>query len=349
CKEAGIQPLLGIEIAVSDTDLTHKAWFLAANKEGLTELYRLISKAHQQPISGKFGKIPRLYSHDVIRMSSNILKFAGEILDGDLLAEANFFVDLNPSSLVLNSRKKALAKQHGLVVVETSDNAYAFEEDSDLFELVVKGGAKATPQHIIDLSGSPFASAAKDIAEICSELELPKCPMIRQEGDLEALCREGIKFRKMEETWDDEYEQRLKYELELIRSKDFDSYFIIVADMVQFAKQHMLVGPSRGSAAGSLVCYLTRITEIDPLPPKLYFERFIDVSRTDLPDIDLDFPDSKRYMVFDYMRKKYGQNNVAHIGTVSVYRPKSALIQVCKSLGIPPEATGAVKVAMIER
>ena len=104
----------------------------------------------------------------------------------------------------------------------------------------------------------------------------------------------SIRYRGI--PWNDTYEQRLQYELGLIRSKDFESYFLIVADMVQYAKQHMLVGPSRGSAAGSLVCYTARITEIDPLPPKLYFERFIDVNRTDLPDIDLDFPDDKRYM-----------------------------------------------------
>jgi DNA polymerase III alpha subunit len=94
---------------------------------------------------------------------------------------------------------------------------------------------------------------------------------------------------------------------------------------------------------------LARITEVDPIPPKLYFERFIDVSRTDLPDIDLDFPDTKREMVFEYMRNKYGYNNIANIGTISVYKPKSALIQVCKALNIPQAATAGVKVAMVER
>lgn len=347
CKAAGIQPILGVELCVSDDDTNHSMWFLAKNKEGLGELYRLTSKSHQQTIPTRTGSIPRLYRKDVAGMSTNILKFAGEVLDGEFLSAVGAFVDLDPSSRILNMKKTNVAQRHSLQLVSVSDNAYAFPQDAEVFELISRAGLKQTPQHIIDITEHQVTAEA--IADECANLELPMAPMVRAAGDLEQICREGIKFRKMDANWSDEYEQRMQYELELIRSKDFESYFIIVADMVHYAKSHMLVGPSRGSAAGSLVCYLARITEIDPIPPKLYFERFIDVSRTDLPDIDLDFPDDKRQMVFDYMANKYGDNNVAHIGTVSQFKPKSALIQVCKSLNIPPAATAAVKVAMIER
>lgn len=347
CKAAGIQPILGVELCVSDDDTNHSMWFLAKNKEGLGELYRLTSKSHQQTIPTRTGSIPRLYRKDVAGMSTNILKFAGEVLDGEFLSAVGAFVDLDPSSRILNMKKTNVAQRHSLQLVSVSDNAYAFPQDAEVFELISRAGLKQTPQHIIDIT--EHQATAEAIATECANLELPMAPMVRAAGDLEQICREGIKFRKMDANWSDEYEQRMQYELELIRSKDFESYFIIVADMVHYAKSHMLVGPSRGSAAGSLVCYLARITEIDPIPPKLYFERFIDVSRTDLPDIDLDFPDDKRQMVFDYMANKYGDNNVAHIGTVSQFKPKSALIQVCKSLNIPPAATAAVKVAMIER
>lgn len=347
CKAAGIQPLLGVETVVSDDDTTHRMWFLARNQEGLAELYRFTSKSHQQPIATRSGSVPRLYRHDVLGMSENILKFAGDVTDGDFLADVGAFIDINPASRILNATKKRVAAAKGLQLVSTSDNAFAFPEDKDTFQLVSKSGVKQTPQFILE--ELEHQQLAQSIADTCNGLELPVAPMVRADGDLEQICRAGIKFRKMEDCWTEEYETRLNYELELIRSKDFESYFIIVADMVHYAKEHMLVGPSRGSAAGSLVCYLARITEIDPLPPKLYFERFIDVSRTDLPDIDLDFPDDKRFMVFEYMAQKYGQNNVAHIGTVSQFKPKSALIQVCKALNIPPSATAAVKVAMIER
>ena len=202
-----------------------------------------------------------------------------------------------------------------------------------------------TPQHI--LATLDHQANAIKIAKLCKGLKLPTAPMVHMAGDLEKLCRDGAKFRKIK--WTKEYEDRLKYELDLIKSKHYESYFIIVADMTRYAKQYMVVGPSRGSAAGSLVCYLSRITEIDPLVHGLFFERFIDVSRTDLPDIDLDFPDKKRHLVFEYMANKYGANNTAHIGTINKFRPKSALIQVCKALGIPPSETATVKISMIER
>ena len=343
CKEAGIQPLLGVELVVADEeDTSPRMWFLAKNLDGLQELYRWSSKTYQQALRGKFGSIPSLRKADVLKMSGNIFKFAGDIVDEDFLKEAQAIADISPASRVLSMKKRSI----GLSVVGVSDNAYASIDDKSIFDFV-GGGNKPTPQHILlDLEGQEVAI---EIAQSCSSLVLPKAPMIRAEGDLEALCREGIKFRNMDLIWNKEYEERLMYELKLIHTKDFESYFIIVADMVHYAKKHMLVGPSRGSSAGSLVCYLSRITEIDPLPPKLFFERFIDVTRSDLPDIDLDFPDNKRHLVFEYMAGKYGSDNTAHIGTISVYRPKSALVQVCKKLNIPPAATAAVKVAMIER
>lgn len=343
CKEAGIKPLLGVELVVTDEeDQSPRMWFLAKNLEGLQELYRYTSKTFQQPVPGKRGSIPALRRADVLNMSDNIIKFAGDIVDQAFLQAAGAFADISPASRVLAAKKRSL----GLPIVGVSDNYYVKPEDSNTFEFA-GGSKKPSPQYILpELEGQDIA---RQIADNITLDALPKAPMISAEGNLEQLCRDGIKFRKMEDIWTDVYEQRLKYELGLIREKNFDAYFIIVSDMVRYAKQHMLVGPSRGSSAGSLVCYLTRITEVDPIPPKLFFERFIDVSRADLPDIDLDFPDNKRHMVFEYMAGKYGVENTAHIGTISVFKPKSALIQVCKKLNIPPAATAAVKVAMIER
>lgn len=356
CVSAGIQPILGVELIVTDDYQNTKMWFLAKNQEGLKEMYNFNSKAYHQPISTKFNaKVPRLYMNDVVEIAknNNVVIFAGDMLDGEFLKEVNAVIDLNPASFILNKKKLQLAEKYDLRVVSTSDNAFVYEDDADTFEILMRGNKKGkgtikmTPQHILEeLEHQDQASL---IADSCAKFELAKAPMIKAEGDLEALCREGIKYRKLEDKWDEKYEQRLKYELELIASKDFTSYFIIVSDMVRYAKQHMLVGPSRGSSAGSLVCYLARITEIDPLPPGLYFERFIDVSRTDLPDIDLDFPDKKRHIVFEYMTNKYGEDRAAHIGTISVYKPKSALIRACASLEIPSQVTYNVKTAMIER
>ena len=136
CKEAGIQPMLGLELCVSDDENTTSMWFIAKNKTGLSELYRASSKAYRNPLATKVGKIPRLYKDDVREMSDDIIKFAGEITDGEFLKSIGAYIDLNPASRVLNMRKQQIAKEKGIEIVTTSDNAFAFEEDKETFELV---------------------------------------------------------------------------------------------------------------------------------------------------------------------------------------------------------------------
>ena len=357
CARAGILPLFGVQIAVVpslEAEDRPAMWFLANSSDSLVELYRLSSLAQRQALRGA----PRLLRSDVLGASPGVLRFAGQVTDGAFLQAAGAVLDLDPSLPQLNRRKVRLAKELGLRLVVTSDAAYPSVADRQAFEML-GGAGKTTPQHLLSAeelravameagakSELLFATAQK-IAEQCGEVKLPKAPIIQLSGNLEALCRTGAQRRGT--AWSEVYEARLKRELELIRSKRYDSYFLMVADMVRYAKQRMLVGPSRGSAAGSLVCYLSGITEIDPIPAELIFERFIDVTRNDLPDIDLDFPDNKRELVIQYLRDKYGAANVAHIGTVSRYKPKSALAAVGKRLGIPPWEFDGVKDSIFER
>lgn len=165
---------------------------------------------------------------------------------------------------------------------------------------------------------------------------------------LEQMCRRLAPSRGVDLSRP-EYAARLRRELDLIAEKDFADYFFVIADMLLFAKQHMLVGPARGSSCGSLVCYLISITEIDPIPFKLLFERFIDVNRKDLPDIDIDFPDDRRDLVFNYVGKKYGDDCVARLGTVMRYQAKSAIDAVAISLRIPIVETENLKNSILER
>ena len=108
---------------------------------------------------------------------------------------------------------------------------------------------------------------------------------------------------------DEVYSARLERELKLIAEKEFEDYFYIIADVMHWARQQMICGPARGSSCGSLVCYLLEITTIDPIKYDLLFERFIDITRNDLPDIDLDFSDQNRHLVFEYMEIKYGKES----------------------------------------
>jgi DNA polymerase-3 subunit alpha len=200
------------------------------------------------------------------------------------------------------------------------------------------------------------------ISERCS-VTLPKLPMVkfplpRGYDDEQELWRdwlkEGWRYRNCHRLPHDEreaYKARLKYEMGLIESKGFISYFLIVSDSVKYAKDHGIpVGPARGSAAASLAAWLLRITEVNPmLFPNLVFERFIDVSREDLPDIDLDFDSDRRHEVREYLVSKYGSKCVNNIGTFSYYKSKVALDDVARVYGVPKFEVEKVKELLIER
>jgi DNA polymerase-3 subunit alpha len=152
-----------------------------------------------------------------------------------------------------------------------------------------------------------------------------------------SLLNEGWRYRGFSKLPPDErkrYVDRVKYEMSLIEEKGFVDYFLVIADAVVFAKEAGIpVGPARGSAAASLVCFLMRITEVNPmLFPTLLFERFIDRNRHDLPDIDLDFDDELRYKVRDYLAGKYGAERVGNIGTFTRFKGKNSLDDVQRAL-----------------
>lgn len=200
------------------------------------------------------------------------------------------------------------------------------------------------------------------IAQECQHYDLPTLPMVRfpipdghdTESYWRHLIREGWNARgipSLPPKERAEYKRRIKRESDVIRSKDFFHYFFMTADWVQWAKNEEIpIGPARGSAAASVVCYLLRITEIDPvLFPQLVFERFIDESRSDLPDIDLDLASWGRPMVRDYLASKYGPQCVSSIGTFTTYKPRVALNDAARVHKIPPWATDIVKNALIDR
>lgn len=163
-------------------------------------------------------------------------------------------------------------------------------------------------------------------------IKIPQAPLIQPHGlpSLDEMIKEGIKDRFFTGQMPVEYEERLALELEVIRDKSFEDYFRFVADVVGWAKRRFLVGPGRGSSGGSLVCYILGITDVDPIQHDLLFARFIDPGRPDLPDIDVDFPDIRRDEVFNYLRKKYGADHVAKLGTISRWKPLSAINDVAR-------------------
>ncbi len=151
---------------------------------------------------------------------------------------------------------------------------------------------------------------------------------------LKHLCCEGLKSKPTAAP-KEEVKERLDYELSVIKQTGFATYFLIVQDLVNWAKnQNIIVGPGRGSAAGSLAAYLLNITGVDPLKYGLIFERFLNPARISMPDIDLDFDDARRYEVLDYVAKKYGYDHVAQIITFGTMASRGAIRDAGRALGL---------------
>lgn len=149
------------------------------------------------------------------------------------------------------------------------------------------------------------------------------------------LCRVGLN-KRLQGNIPNRYKERLLYELKIINEMGFPNYFLVVYDFIKYAKKnHILVGPGRGSAAGSLVAYSLGITDIDPIKYDLLFERFLNPERKTMPDIDTDFPDDKRDLVIDYVRNKYGDKRVSGIVTFGTLAAKQAIRDVSRVLNIP--------------
>ena len=150
-----------------------------------------------------------------------------------------------------------------------------------------------------------------------------------------SLCKEGLK-RRLNNNVTSEYSSRLDYELSVIIKMNFEDYFLIVYDFILYAKKSgIMVGPGRGSAAGSLVSYCLGITDIDPIKYGLIFERFLNPERISMPDIDTDFPDDQRDQVIEYVRDKYGIRHVGHIITYGTLKAKQVLRDVGRVLDYP--------------
>ncbi len=343
-RDRNVEPAFGTELVVPDEQGRRpRAWALA---EDISAFYNFSSNYDE--------------TQESWAQATGVVRFAGHALTDPATFD---YIDLDHQSLLAAQRAMSLAKHTKKPICLAPVNDYPAPEDRDRF-LAWADNTKMVKQHILSmpelrtayhfLTDYQFRTARKhtlDIAERVKGIKLPIAPIILVRGDLWKLVMKGKRYRIKAghiEKWDTEYEMRMQREMALIMAKEYDSYFIVVADLVTWAKKRMLVGPARGSSAGSLVCYLLRITEVDPLPHHLLFERFIDLNRDDLPDIDIDFSDKRRHLVFDYLGKKYGDDNVARIGSVNRLKPRSVMAHVCKKLGISRGATFPVLNVLIE-
>jgi DNA polymerase-3 subunit alpha len=355
--------------------------FLRAHAKGLIALTGAVG-----------GEIPTAASNgDMEKAKALIAEYQ------DIFGKENFFLELihhpdMPRQVEVNEAFRKLAVETGAPLVATKNTFYLDPEDREGYEaqLCIQRSRtleeyRRTNTDEVDLSfGTPeevfeafadvpeaFENTKKIADRINFVLELgknflPNYPLPEGKTDndvMRELCIEGLKFRYGDPI-PPEAMERFEFEYSTIVKMGFSSYFLIVQDYITWAKDHgVLVGPGRGSAAGSIVAYALRITDIEPLRYGLLFERFLNPDRISMPDIDTDFADRGRGKVLEYVTHKYGADHVAGIITFGTLMPRAAVRDAARVLGlsfqeadliaknVPPPQQGKhtpLKVAIVE-
>lgn len=298
----------------------------------------------------------------------------------DIFGEKNFYVEIMDHGIreekIVMPRLISLAREMNVPLVATNDCHYLEEKDADAQEvlLCIQTGktlddanrmrmdtrqlyVKSEDEMRTLFAACPDAvDRTQEIADRCNVefqfgvTRLPHYPVPEGETALSMLTRlthEGLRERYPDAKETDEPWQRLNYELNVISSMGYVDYFLIVWDFIRYAKsQGIMVGPGRGSGAGSIVAYSLGITMLDPLKYQLLFERFLNPERVTMPDIDVDFCYERRQEVIDYVARKYGADHVSQIITFGTLQAKGCIRDVGRVLGMSYQDTDAVAKAI---
>jgi len=311
------------------------------------------------------GQLSQLLLRDEVKEAETIArKYA------DLFGPDHYYIEIQRHEQIseqeeVNKKLIALAKKLGLPLVATNDIHYVNADDAEAQDILLCVQTQHTvlePHRPLSMISCPdfYMKSPEEMKELFADIPqalentvriasmcnialsvgkwyLPKYPVpdgLTPEAYLRTLVEERLPTRYPKIT--DEIRNRIEYELDIITKKKFAPYFLIVQDFVNWSKTHgIAVGPGRGSAAGSVVCYILNITGIDPFFFKLPFERFLNPERPSAPDIDLDFADDKRDEVIKYVTEKFGADKVAQIITFGTMEAKGAIRDAGRALGMP--------------
>lgn len=373
-KKAGLKPIIGLEFEIRRNEQLFSLLAFAQNTQGLQNLYKLSTTLMSQDGPLPFEELPA-YSQNLIVMNAGGDVFLETLAhEKDLTALSEFFIDLqaavpqtymalalqdSPRYRESNQLLKNLAPTLGLECVALSRIEYEKPEDENTLRLlqaiahaqtihdpqlmVRRGRYYRTPEEMAALYEERSLAMTDEIAASIEEYEIPKAKLpvfvnktgVGSEEYLKNLCIAGLK-KRLNGKVPAAYANRLNDELEVILSMGFADYFLIVWDFIREArKREILVGPGRGSAAGSLVSWCLGISHIDPLANHLLFERFLNPGRVSMPDIDTDFPDNRRDEIIEYVQSVYGRYHAAHIVTFARMKAKSALRDCARAMNVP--------------
>lgn len=287
----------------------------------------------------------------------------------DIFGPGNFYLEIQhhpkfPNQKTANDALIKISRKLGIPLVATNDIHYVNKADAEIQDILLciqtnKKVAEKNRMYLMDFelylkSQEEMAEHFRDIPEAIANTReiVEKCNLEITLGEtqlphfevpegftdksyLRHLAEKGLQ-KRFGDNATKEHLERMEYELAVIEKTGFASYFLIVQDFVNWAKnQGIIVGPGRGSAAGSFVSYLIGITNIDPIKYDLLFERFLNPERISMPDVDMDFADDRRDEVLDYVRHKYGNDHVAQIITFGTMAARAAVRDAGRALGFP--------------
>lgn len=302
---------------------------------------------------------------------------AAELLE--IFGEGNFYIEIQDQGLeeeaMIKPQLIQISRELGIPMVATNDVHYVRKEDAKAHDVLLAIQTATSindenrmrfpndefylksEQEMRDIFAS-FPEAVDNtriVADACNvEFEFGKYHLpefkapegMTNSQYLRELCRRGLSARYGEDI-DDSLRERLNYEIGIIESMGYVEYFLIVWDFINYAKENgIMVGPGRGSAAGSLVAYCLKITDIDPIRYNLIFERFLNPDRISMPDIDIDFCYERRQEVIDYVTRKYGEDRVCQIITFGTMKAKQAVRDVGRALDVSYGETDAIAKAI---
>lgn len=342
----------------------------AAHLDGMYYKPRIDKEILAKHAAGLIGTSACLKGEVAQAVLENRLADAEKSIDDfkNIFAPGDFYLEMHNHGFTMEDQIRAryrdFSKKLKVPLVAANDVHYLTREDAATHDVIIciGTGSKLADEKRMHSPGPEFyLKSPEEMAELFAEtpealentLEIAgKCDLkielgvnkfpayqppegISRETYFRNLCTEGAKIRYGDRINDPEVHNRLEYEMASIEKMGFTSYFLIVWDFIHYAKTHGIpVGPGRGSAAGSLVAYALGITELCPLRYSLIFERFINPERISPPDIDVDFCQSRRGEVIEYVRQKYGERSVAQIATFGTMKAKMALRDVARVLGL---------------
>jgi DNA polymerase-3 subunit alpha len=372
CKEHEIKPIIGLSLSCSFNNKSLKISFIAKNTKGYHHIAKLSTLSSQnndkldisqiELTSDVFVFIHCDYSwfeDALIQMNSSLITEAfaqiSEFMPSFIIVLPHYHIDF------WATRNEWLLSQFSKTHHFVPSLYIAFESREDHLVLstmraIVSGRKVDDPINVINgdtylrsgeelsqLFPNELHQALENIVSSIEPIELtqktslpkPKLPIkVPSDQYLISLCQKGLE-KRLQGQIEPHYQNRLNYELDMITRMGFENYFLLIWDIIRFAKSADIpVGPGRGSAAGSLVSYCLGITHVDPIEYGLLFERFLNPERISMPDIDIDFADHRRDDIIQYVYDTYGEEHVAQIVTFGTFGPKMAIRDVSKAFDV---------------